>query len=294
MHKQRLLITGASGFLGWNVCQLLKNEWQITGTAYTHPLSINGVDITVIDLTNTSEIKQLFDSCRPDAVIHCAAAANPAFCQLHSDIAAAININASISIAELCEKMKTPLIFTSTDLVFDGNKGSYKEDDLPLPISIYGQQKFETEKRIQEIYKDITICRMPLMFGQSSPTSTSFLQPMLEKLKRKESLTLFTNEKRSVLSAVRAARGLNLILRKKLSGIFHLGGDDHLSRYNFGILLCKLLNINTDQIEGCLQSDIKMAAPRPANVTLNNDKVKAAGFIPGDLQEELMGILKTV
>ena len=77
---KKLLVTGASGFLGWNICQMAKNEWTIFGIVCSHPVEIVGVNIVKIDLTDFNEMKRTFRNIRPDVVIHTAAKTNPNFC----------------------------------------------------------------------------------------------------------------------------------------------------------------------------------------------------------------------
>ena len=81
---KKLLVTGASGFLGWNICRDAGKEWSIFGTVFSNPVEIAGVNIIKIDLTDYKALKILFNKIRPDAVIHTAAAANPNYCQENS------------------------------------------------------------------------------------------------------------------------------------------------------------------------------------------------------------------
>src|SRR5574337_744991 len=99
---KKLLVTGTNGFLGWNICQMAKKEWEIFGTIFSHHGEIAGVNIVKIDLTDFKELKKLFQKIRPDAVIHTAAKSDPNFCQTHRAESQKINVDASINIAALC------------------------------------------------------------------------------------------------------------------------------------------------------------------------------------------------
>ena len=142
----KLLVTGASGFLGWNICQIAKKEWEVSGTVFSHNIGIPGVNILRVDLTDFKELKRLFQVIRPDAVIHAAAKSDPNYCQTHREETQKINVDSAISIASLCAGFLIPCVFTSTDLVFDGLNPPYREEAPVCPVNFYGEQKVLAEK----------------------------------------------------------------------------------------------------------------------------------------------------
>lgn len=283
---KKLLITGASGFLGWHICQLAKAEWQVYSTYSTNLIEIPGVKTLKVDLTDFTALKALFQEIQPAAVIHTAAKSQPNYCQLHSQETYKINVTASGNIAGICADNSLPLAFTSSELVFDGLNSPYKETDPVCPINIYGEQKVEAECIIAEKYPIAAICRMPLMFGQKTPTAQSFIQPFIQVLTARKELTLFVDEFRTPASAMVAAQGLLLAL-EKVNGYIHLGGIERISRYEFGKLLVEVFNLPAEGIKPCYQRDVKMAAPKPADVSLNSSKAFALGYQPLSIKAEL-------
>jgi dTDP-4-dehydrorhamnose reductase len=287
---QKLLVTGASGFLGWNVCQQTKSRWQVVGTYYSQAIDIAGVKLVRADLTDITTVTNLFQEIKPDAVIHTAAASKPNFCQTHPEESYKSNVVASLNIARLSANFNISCVFTSTDLVFDGTSSPYKETDPVSPISHYGEQKVLAERGMLEIYPKTAICRMPLMFGNTPPTAISFIQPFIEKLKRGEELSLFTDEFRTPVSGTTAAQGLLLAL-EKAEGILHLGGKEKISRYQFGCLMAKVMKLSQETIKPCLQKDVSMAAPRSPDTALDSSKAFSLGYQPLSLEEELKELL---
>ncbi|MFM6754076.1 MAG: SDR family oxidoreductase [Dolichospermum sp.] len=283
---QRLLITGVSGFLGWHLCQLAKKEWEVYGTYYSHFLEIPDVKMVKVNLTNFQELKGLFNHIKPDAVIHAAAQSQPNYCQINPQESYKINVTASCDLAGLCADNSLPFVFTSTDLVFDGFNAPYKEIDKVSPVNIYGEQKVAAEAGILKVYPQGAICRMPLMFGQKTPTAKSFIQQFMQVLKEGKELNLFIDEFRTPASANTAAKGLFLAL-KKVHGIIHLGGRERISRYDFGRILAEIWQFPDDQLKACFQEDVKMAAPRPKDVSLDSSKAFALGYNPLSVREEL-------
>lgn len=286
---KKLLITGASGFLGWNLCQLAQ-EWEVYGTYFSHPGQIPGITMLRVDLSNFQEIKQLFLELQPAAVIHTAAQSSPNFCQTHPDESHSINVTASCNIAGLSADYSIPCVFTSTDLVFNGLNPPYQETDSVCPVNRYGEQKVMAEEGMLLRYPMTAVCRMPLMFGVASPTATSFIQPFIQTLREGKELRLFTDEFRTPVSGKTAALGLLLALAK-VQGRIHLGGKERVSRYDFGCLLVEVLQLGEARIKACQQQDVTMAAPRPPDVSLDSSKAFALGYTPLSLREELENFL---
>lgn len=286
---KKLLITGASGFLGWHLCQLAYPEWDVYGTYFSHSLEIPGVKLIKLDITNFAELKRVFQDIQPSAVIHTAAQSQPNYCETHQQESLLINVTASLNIAGLCADYSIPYVFTSTDLVFDGLKGSYKETDRVNPVNIYGSHKVMAEVGILERYPQATICRMPLMFGSPTPTATSFLQSFIKTLREGKELKLFVDEFRTPVNGQTAAQGLLLAL-EKVQGVIHLGGKERISRYDFGSLLIEVWKIPEAKIQASLQKDVKMAAPRPSDVSLDSSKAFELGYTPLSLEEQLFSV----
>ncbi|MBW4425008.1 MAG: NAD(P)-dependent oxidoreductase [Nostoc desertorum CM1-VF14] len=283
---KKLLITGASGFLGWHLCQLAKQEWEVYGTYFSHSLEIPGIKMLKVNLTDFQELQRIFSDVKLTAVIHTAALSQPNFCQTHPEESHAINVTASCNIAGLCADNSIPCAFTSTDLVFDGLNAPYRETDSVCPVNLYGEQKVMAEVGMLERHPMTAVCRMPLMFGAATPTAKTFIQPFIQTLQAEKELNLFIDEFRTPVSGTTAAKGLLLAL-EKVNGIIHLGGKERISRYNFGRILVEVLQLPATGLKSCRQQDVKMAAPRPADVSLDSSKAFALGYQPLSVKEEL-------
>lgn len=282
---KKLLITGASGFLGWNLCNVASRYYSVVGLWNNHPVLISSIISRKCDITDFNALKAVFREEKPDAVIHAAAASNPNYCQLHPEETHKLNVIASSNIAGLCFEFDIKCAFTSTDLVFDGSKPPYSEDDFICPVNVYGQQKAEAEKEMCLRSNKVIICRMPLMYGDAPEDANSFIQPWIKQLKSNAELSLFTDEIRTPVSAKDASKGLLLAL-EKLDGIVHLGGKERLSRFDMGMILLENLSNVSGKIVPCMQKDVPMAAPRPKDVSMNSTKAFAMGYCPGSFREE--------
>ena len=283
---KKLLVTGASGFLGWNLCRLARENWEVYGTYFSQEVEIPGVNLLKVDLNDFQELKRLYSQIKPAAVIHTAAQARPNVCQNYPEESQVINVTTSCQIAGLSADYAIPCVFTSTDLVFDGLNPPYQETDAVSPISYYGEQKVLAEQGMLEVYPQTAVCRMPLMFGAVPPTSSSFIQPFLKALREGKELSLFTDEVRTPVSGQTAAKGL-LLAVENAQGILHLGGKERVSRYDFGRLMAEVLDLPQDKLSACLQKDVPMVAPRSPDTSLDSSKAFALGYQPLSLRQEL-------
>ena len=288
---KKLLVTGASGFLGCNLCQAASKKWHVYGTYFSQKVEMPGISLFKIDLKDYRETADLFETIKPDAVIHTAAASKPNYCQTHPEESYAINVTAAINIARLCQEYKIHCAFTSTDLVFNGQNPVYSETSPVSPICYYGEQKVAAEVKMSEITDAIALCRMPLMFGLPSPVSASFLQGMINNLKANREVNLFTDEFRTPASAATASTGLLLAVEQEVKGVLHLGGKERISRYDFGVLVADLLNKPKKLIQPILQSDIKTIAKRSPDTSLDSNKAFSMGYQPLSVKEELTRLI---
>jgi dTDP-4-dehydrorhamnose reductase len=283
---KRLLVTGASGFLGWNLCRSAARGRQVFGTVFSHGVKIPGVQILRKDLTDTGDLETLFREVRPDGVIHTAAVSDADFCQGRAAETRGINAESPVRLAAFCAERGIPYVFTSSDLVFDGRRAPYAETDPVSPISVYGEQKVFAEEGVLDRYPSAAVCRLPLMFGPSGPVAKNFLQTMVEAMEKGQVLNLFTDEFRTPVGVETAVSGLFLAL-EKARGLIHLGGAERISRYDFGRLAANVLGIEDPRLVPCLRGEVRSPAPRPGDVSLDIGKARALGYRPGPLAEEL-------
>lgn len=280
--KPRLLLTGASGFLGFNIINQAKENYQVLGTVNGHPYSANsGLQQTRIDITDKTALRNLVRESCPHAIIHTAAVSDINKCQQNPNDTAILNVEIAILLAKLAAELSIPFVFTSTDLVYNGAEGNYSETDAVSPINKYGEQKVLAEEGIRLAYPEAAICRMPLMYGIGGPASKNFFIPLMTKIRNKEAIGLFTDEYRSILAATDAVSGL-MLAAAGLKGTYNFGGNEKLSRYGLGLLIAEALQLREPSIQAIKQADIPMAAPRPKDVSLNNTKAREMGFAPVD------------
>jgi dTDP-4-dehydrorhamnose reductase len=299
---KKILVTGASGFLGFHLLVQLCKNYSVEGIYYRQKFHFPAVKWHKINLLEEKDLEKSLQTIKPDAIIHAAAISNPNICEEHVTLSHYVNVYTTVSIAQYCKSMNIPLIFISTDLVFNGTIGDYSESDFCFPISKYGAQKLEAEEFITENDQNSIICRLPLLFGFGPVYSNNFLVDWLKKCTKNEDIIAFSDEFRSTVSVNWAARGiasaLDYILDKSIENkekIIHLGGPQSISRYNFARLIADVFGFDDKNIVPKLRSELPMSAPRPENVSLNSFLASdVLQFRPPALSEQLLEIKNSI
>ena len=267
---KRLLITGASGQLG---AYLLASSdcWDgdIVRWSGSKARASNGQTLKQVDLADTRGLAAHLQDCDPDVILHAGAISTVANCFNDPGTAQTVNVTATETLAQWCAERQRRLVFTSTDLVFDGKQGSYAEEQPANPLSVYGQTKLAAESVVR--HPDTMVVRLSLLFGTSHHGGKGFFDQQVEALVKGESVSLFEDEHRTPLHLADAANGLLLAAASDQTGLFHLGGLERLSRWEMGCRLAEIVG-KPNSFTRTRQADIEFSEPRPADVSLISQK----------------------
>jgi len=216
-------ITGAGGLVGSYLVR--------TASRWASDWDVRGLTRQDVDLMDEPAVRRLWREHQPAAVIHCAAISRPAVCEQDPGVARKVNVEATALLASLaCE---VPLLFFSSDQVFDGRQGRYVETDRINPINRYGETKAAAEEFVLSNPRH-TVIRLALTAGTSFTNDRSFVEDMRRSAGQGQRLTLFTDEFRSPVPAGVVARTVWELIAQKQSGLYHLGGAERLSRMEIG------------------------------------------------------------
>ncbi|MCK4424743.1 dTDP-4-dehydrorhamnose reductase, partial [Candidatus Bathyarchaeota archaeon] len=222
-------------------------------------------------------VEKIFQKINPEAVVHAAALTNVDKCETQKELAWKINVEGTENIAESCKKHQSFLIHISTDYVFDGEKGMYKETDKPSPINHYGLTKLKGEEHVKNLLDDYCIARASVIYGSIPATGKiNFALWLLNKLKRKEKVKIVTDQWNSPTLNTNLANMILEVLERKLTGIFHLAGATRISRHEFARLLAENFILDENFITPVSSEEIKWIAKRPKDSSLNVNKAYQA------------------
>jgi len=280
---KKLLILGISGLTGYKIAKQAISEFEIYGTYNKRSLKIPKCSIFQLDITNKSQLSQLFSEIKPDLVINTTALHNVDFCEEHQEQAALVNSTAVSNIRENAEKHDAKLVHISTDYVFDGKKTDpYSEKDTPIPISYYGHSKLQGEKSL--LNSNHVILRPSVIYGwtplelagtvSSSGKPMNFAMWLLTKLNKKESLKIITDQFATATLADTLAESAIKIAEANSSGLYHVSGLSCESRFEFSKKLAKEFGYDENLIQPTDSSQFKQKAKRPSYSCLDSAKAK--------------------
>lgn len=293
LPKPKLLVTGASGMLAEALCPAATAEWTVYGVYHHHPVNYAGMQTLQADLSDCAGVHDLLAKVRPEAVIHTAAMSQPADCEQNQSLSEAVNVRSAIVLADWCADNQVPLVFTSTDLVFDGRHAPYAEDHPVSPICVYSRHKVQAEQAVLKRCPDALVCRLPLMFGRSAHPQRNFTMHIITAMQTGRSIPLFTDEYRTPVDTKSVANGLLMFLGK-IRGVLHLGGYTRVSRYEMGLMIAQLLKTDPELARPVTIASLNLRAARSPDCSLDSRKAYGLGYAPAALSTALAQVVESI
>lgn len=267
----KVLITGANGQLGTDLCQALHNFQVI-------PLTHRDIEIGDMD-----SVKETFGEHRPEIVINTAAYVRVDDCETSQDKAFLVNAWGARNIAVVAQELGAKLIHISTDYVFGGEAEPrtmpYTEFDAPMPISVYGKSKLAGEKFVQHLCSKHFIIRTSGLFGVagSSGKGGNFVETMLRLGKEQAELRVVNDQIFSPTYTRDLARKIAQLINTEYYGIFHITNRDTCSWYEFTKEILRLAGLKT-AIVPITSDQYPQKAKRPRFSVLDNYQLRLLGM----------------
>lgn len=278
----RILVTGSTGQVGWELLRALSPLGEIIGvSARTAPLAM--------DLADPDSIRAVLREVKPALIVN--AAAYTAVDKAESELGQAMAVNATGPgiLAEEAKRLGAPLIHYSTDYVFDGSKSRpYREDDVPNPLNNYGRSKLAGERAIQSVAGQFLIFRTSWVYGARGK---NFLLTMLRLANERRECRIVCDQfgaptwSRMIAEVTAAAlsrggemgRGATGYALSVESGCYHLTGSGETSWYGFAQAIferrARLVESKSPKIVPVTAAEYPLPARRPANSRLDGGKL---------------------
>jgi dTDP-4-dehydrorhamnose reductase len=269
MLYKRILITGANGLLGQELVDLMSRypEYDVlaTGRDAAPRFASQSCGYAPLDITSPADIARIFQDFTPAVVVNCAALTQVDECETDRDECWKVNSEAVEHLAKQCYAIGAHLIQVSTDFVFDGNDGPYREDARPNPISFYGKSKQAAENAAHGAGLDKwSVARTVLVYGTGEKlTRSNFVLWVLDKLSNGEPINVVTDQYRTPTYAPDLAAGIERIARYGKSGIFHLSGREYISVYEFARTIAEVYDLDTSLLHPTDSTRFSQTAARP-------------------------------
>ena len=276
----KILLTGANGLLGRHlVKKLAEKGYEVIATAKgeskINSIGNGKVKFLSLDITDGAAVNKLMNEVKPDVLLHTAAMTQVDECELNKIDCWNTNVTATRFLIDSAKETKSRIIFISTDFVFDGLHGPYKEEDEPNPVNYYGSTKLAAEKAVIQSGLDWAIVRTVLVVGNTEDGQRqNILTWVKEKLEKGETIKVVDDQVRTPTYVEDLADGIILILEKKSKGIFHIAGKDTLTPYQIARQTAEFLKLNSKLIEKSDASNFTQAALRPPTTGFKIDKAK--------------------
>lgn len=261
----KVLVTGINGQLGYDVVKELDKRGYI-------PI---GVDREKVDLTDLSSINNLIKDSEVDAVIHCAAYTSVDKAEDDKELCEIVNILSVKEIVNTCKELDIPLVYISTDYVFDGTKeGEYIETDLVNPINVYGRTKLMGEAFVKDILDKYFIVRISWVFGENG---NNFIDTMLRLSKEHKELNIINDQVGSPTYTKDLAPLLVDMIQTNKYGTYHATNEGFCSWYEFAKEIFKVKNIDI-KVNPITTDKYITKAKRPLNSKMSKEKLEQNGF----------------
>ncbi len=285
-RRTRLLVTGASGLLGINLCIDAVADFEVIGVVNSRRLAGAPFSQIQADFTQTGSAAQMIEDVRPQWVVHCAALADLDACEKNPDLSWRLNALLPGEVAEACRKVGARLVHISTDAVFDGERGGYCEEDQPNPQSVYARDKWLGEQAVLQANPQAIVARVNF-YGWSLLGQRSLAEKFFYTLSAGKGMMGFTDVYFCPLVNRHLAQILLEMLGKGLEGLYHVFSGECQSKYAFGVALARRFGLDAGLIRPISVQEAGLSARRSPNLTMRVDKLEAAlgHAMPGQEEE---------
>jgi dTDP-4-dehydrorhamnose reductase len=273
--RLKILITGASSLPGYRVTlEALRRRYEVVGLYHTHQIPIEDEKLkkVLIDISQLDNLRRLIIEEDPDIIIHMAALGDVDLCEKDKELAWKTTVEPSMEIASIASRIGCFTVYLSTDYVFDGERGDYREYDTPNPVNYYGLTKLMGEIAFRSSCLSYAIVRASSIYG-FGPGRMNFAKYLVEKLKAGETVKALIDQYTSPTQATLLGRAVIEIAEEKMKGIFHIVGE-RMSRYEFAVKVADVLGLDKSLIQTAEMKEMKWLAKRPRDSSLNYDETK--------------------
>jgi len=282
--KKKMLVIGGTSLLGYKLLSNT-NNFEIYASYNKNLINLKNVETLKIDITNIKNCEKILNL-KPDIIINTAAITNVDYCEKFEKNAFDVNVTGTKNIAKIAEKLGSKLIHISTDAVFSGSKKFYVEEDKPNPISIYGKTKLESEKIVSKV-TDSVILRPSVLFGwipfeyiktkDESRKTMNFGLWIIDQLYKNNKMSIVNDQINTPTLADNLAENIIEVIKKDLTGIYHLSGLSCISRLDFSKKIAKTFGYSDNLISSISSEKLKQIAPRTLESCLKCDKIVENG-----------------
>ncbi len=240
-RTKTILIYGISSFVGSSLANFFKKDYKVVGTYHKNPVSISGVTVLPCDINNKQEIQLIMYTFKPDITIYAVGLTSIVDCALKERTADALNTSGLISVADICQRYKSQIIYLSSNFVFSGDASEYYELDIPDAASIYGKTQAAAEFYIQKSSLNYLVFRVCRLYGRGgSHVKRNLFEKIQAKLYAREDFELDDYIKTGFLDVDYLGMVIKICIERGLKNrLLQISSQDFMSLYQFGKIYCE-------------------------------------------------------
>ncbi|MFY0631531.1 MAG: SDR family oxidoreductase [Flavobacteriaceae bacterium] len=290
---KKIVITGSNGLLGQTLVNLLLKEsdvYEVYGLSRGDNRSgRSDFDYYNVDITNSELLTKTLKEITPHYIVNTAAMTNVDACEDDQENCSKLNIEAVQYLADISKEINAHLIHISTDFIFDGVQGYYKETDTPNPLSYYGLSKLKSEEVLINTTIDFTILRTILVYGQVNNLGrNNIVLWVKEMLENGKEITIVDDQFRMPTYVEDLAMACKLAIDKKAKGVFNISSNQLLSIYEIAQQIAITFELDKTLIKPISTSTLNQRAARPPKTGFDLLKTNTdLDFYPKTFQEDL-------
>jgi dTDP-4-dehydrorhamnose reductase len=286
--SDRVLLIGAAGLVGRHVRAALADR-EVVATFHHDPVD-DGVAAVQLDITDGAAVRGLVARVRPAAIVLAAADPYVEGCERDPDGTRRVNVEAAAAVREAAAD--ATLVVFSSEYVFDGRGGAYREDDPVAPLNVYGHQKVALEEIARSSPRHL-ILRVSGVFG-AEPRRKNFVWQLVDRLRGGATFDVPSDQVVTPTDAPSLATALRELLDRGAVGTFHAAGPEILGRVEFARMIARAFDLDESRIRPRPTAELGLRAARPKQAGLSDEKLRALlghGLRrPGDALADLAAI----
>lgn len=264
----RILITGGSGILGSKLAEIASDRgYEVISGYVDHPPPIG--ERLKMDLADPEDVRRRILASEPDLVFHAAALTDVDRCEVERDLAMKINVRGTELVRDAARVFGAFIVYVSSDYVFDGNRGYYREDDPTKPVNWYGQTKLLGEEGCD------CVARTSVIYGAlPARGKVNFALWLIERLRAGDEVKTVTDQTITPTLNTNLAKMILEAGERRLEGVYHMAGATRISRRDFAVEIAEEFCLDAGLIIPGKMRDMNWKAKRPVDSSLDTGKVR--------------------
>jgi len=287
---KKLLIFGANGLLGQNLVEQFAPHFSVIASSRSAGPKFlqKEVEYRQVDMISRQQMSDLLTDVQPEIIINAAAYTNVDGSEEEKELCWNTNVRGVENIVDVVQDFKPLFVQISTDYVFDGTKGDYREQDDVNPLGYYARSKMAAENIVSSSALEHIIARTQVLYGFARDVRLNFATWVISRLSQKKPIRVVADQIGNPTYAGDVSVSLLKLIQNREYGLFHISGSETASRYDFAQKVAEVFKLDKNLIERIMSSGLQQKAPRPMISTFVIDKlVNRINWEPGDIESGL-------